>query len=255
MIHIKSEKEIQLMREAADILKKVLKAVEAEIKPGVTTNYLNDIAERVIKENGAKASFHGVECPYKGGKTYRHALCLSVNDEIIHGIPSDRVLNEGDIVCVDLGVYKNGFHSDAGRTFGVGKISKKAQDLINVAKDAFFEAVNYAKEGCRVGDISNAVETYVTKKGYTLLEEYQGHGIGREMHEDPGIPNIGKKGTGPRLQNGMAIAIEPMVCEGSNEVYVKKDMWTIVTMDSKLTSYYENTVVITENGPEILTLE
>ena len=255
MIHIKSEKEIQLMREAANILKKVLKAVENEVKPGVTTNYLNDVAERVIKENGAKASFKGVECPYRGGKTYCHALCLSINDEIIHGIPSDRVLQEGDIVCVDLGVYKNGFHSDAGRTFGVGKISKKAQDLINVAKDAFFEAVNYAKEGCRVGDISNAVETYVTKKGYTLLEEYQGHGIGREMHEYPGVPNIGRKGTGPRLQNGMAIAIEPMVCEGSNEVYVKKDMWTVATVDGKLSSYYENTVVITENGPEILTLE
>ena len=255
MIHIKSEKEIELMRQSAHILKKVLKAVKDEIKPGVTTNYLNEVAERVIKENGAIASFKGVECPYPNGKTYTHALCLSVNDEIIHGIPSDRVLKEGDIVCVDLGVYKNGFHSDAGRTFGVGKISKKAQDLINVARDAFFEAVNYAKEGCRVGDISNAVETYVYSKGYTLLEEYQGHGIGREMHEDPGVPNIGKKGTGPRLQNGMAIAIEPMVCEGSNEVYVKKDMWTIATMDAKLTSYYENTVVITKDGPEILTLE
>lgn len=255
MIHIKTEKEVQLMRESANILKKVLKAVKDEIKPGVTTKYLNEVAERVIKENGAIPSFRGVECPYRGGKTYRDALCLSVNDEIIHGIPSKRVLKEGDIVCVDLGVYKNGFHSDAGRTFGVGKISKKAQDLINVAERAFFEAVNYAKEGCRVGDISNAVETYVTKQGYTLLEEYQGHGIGREMHEDPGVPNIGKKGTGPRLQNGMAIAIEPMVCEGSNEVYVKEDMWTVATVDKKLTSYYENTVVITKDGPEILTLE
>ncbi|MBR1884121.1 MAG: type I methionyl aminopeptidase [Clostridia bacterium] len=255
MIHIKSEKEIQLMREAADILKKVLKEVEKHIKPGVTTNYLNDIAERVIKENGAKPSFYGEPCPYPGGKDYKHALCLSVNDEIIHGIPSDRVLNEGDIVCVDLGVYKNGFHSDAGRTFGVGKISKEAQDLINVAKEAFFEGINYAKEGCRVGDISNAIENYVYSKGYTLLEEYQGHGIGREMHEDPGIPNIGKKGTGPRLQNNMAIAVEPMVCLGSNDVYVKKDKWTIATVDGKITSYYENTLVITENGPEILTLD
>ncbi len=243
------------MRQSADILKKVLKAVELEIKPGVTTKHLDDVAQKVIKENGATASFKGEECPYSGGKTYTHALCLSVNDEIIHGIPSNRVLNEGDIVCVDLGVYKNGFHSDAGRTFGVGKISKKAQDLIDVAKRAFFEGVNFAKEGCRIGDISNAIETCVTKAGYTLLEEYQGHGIGRKMHEDPGVPNIGRKGTGPRLQNGMAIAIEPMICEGSNEVYVKKDMWTVATVDGKLGSYYENTVVITENGPEILTLE
>ena len=253
MIHIKSEKEIQLMREAANILKKVLKAVENEVKPGVTTNYLNDIAERVIKENGAKASFKGVECPYRGGKTYCHALCLSVNDEIIHGIPSDRILQEGDIVCVDLGVYKNGFHSDAGRTFGVGKISKKAQDLINVAKDAFFEAVNYAKEGCRVGDISNAVETYVTKKGYTLLEEYQGHGIGREMHEDPPIPNYGEPGRGPILKEGMTLAIEPMVLQGKKECYMLNDGWTTKTCDGKLACHHENTIVVTKEGYEILT--
>ncbi len=255
MIHIKSKSEIELMRQAADILKKVLKAVEKEIKPGVTTNYLDEVAMKVIKENGAQVSFVGEECPYEGGKTYTNALCLSVNDEIIHGIPSDRVLKEGDIVCVDLGVYKNGFHSDAGRTFGVGKISRENQKLIDVARDAFFEGIKYAKEGCRVGDISNAIENFVYDRGYTLLEEYQGHGIGRQMHEDPGIPNIGKKGTGPRLQNGMAIAVEPMVCAGSNEVYVKKDMWTIATVDKKMTSYYENTLVITEDGPEILTLE
>ena len=253
MIHIKSEKEIDLMRQSAQVLKLVLNALEKEIKPGITTNHLNDVAERVIKDNGAIPSFRGVECPYKGGKTYTHALCLSVNDEIIHGVPSDRVLKEGDIVSVDLGVYKNGFHSDAGRTFPVGKVSDVAKKLIKVAEMAFFEGIKYAKEGYRIGDISSSIENFVLKNGFTLLEEYQGHGIGREMHEDPGVPNIGKKGTGPRLTKGMALAIEPMICEGSNEIYVKKDKWTVATVDGKLTAYYENTIIITENEPEILT--
>lgn len=253
MIHIKSEKEIDLMRKSAQVLKLVLNALEKEIKPGITTNHLNDVAERVIKDNGAIPSFRGVECPYKGGKTYTHALCLSVNDEIIHGVPSDRVLKEGDIVSVDLGVYKNGFHSDAGRTFPVGEVSDVAKKIIKTAEMAFFEGIRYAKEGYRIGDISSAIENFVLKNGFTLLEEYQGHGIGREMHEDPGVPNIGKKGTGPRLTKGMALAIEPMICEGSNEIYVKKDKWTVATVDGKLTAYYENTIIITENDPEILT--
>lgn len=228
-------------------------AIEKEIKPGVTTNYLNTVAEKVMKENGSTPSFKGVECPYKGGKTFKHALCLSVNDEIIHGIPSDRVLNDGDIVCVDLGVYKDGYHSDAGRTFGVGNISDTAKKLIKVAQMAFFEGIKYAKEGYRIGDISSAIEECVLKNGFTLLEEYQGHGIGKEMHEDPGVPNIGRKGTGVRIENGMALAIEPMICEGSNRVYVKSDKWTVATVDKKLTAYYENTIIITKNEPEILT--
>ena len=253
MINIKSEKEIELMKIPAEILKKVLAEVEKSVRPGVTTLELDQIATRIIKENGAIPSFFGVPCPYKGGKSFKHALCLSVNDEIIHGIPSKYVLKEGDLLCLDMGVYKCGYHADAGRTFGVGKISPVAQKLIDVSKRAFFEGVKYAKEGYRVGDISNAIETYVTKEGFTLLEEYQGHGVGKELHEDPGIPNIGKKGTGPRLQKGMAIAVEPMICEGSNKVYVKNDKWTVATVDKKLTAYYENTLVITDNDPEILT--
>lgn len=241
------------MRESAQVLKLVLNSLEREIKPGITTNHLNGIAEKIIKDNGAVPSFRGVECPYKGGKTYRHALCLSVNDEIIHGIPSERVLEEGDIVCVDLGVYKNGYHSDAGRTFGVGKISDIAKKLIKTAEMAFFEGIKYAKVGYRIGDISSSIQDFVIKNGFTLLEEYQGHGIGKEMHEDPGVPNMGRKGTGPRLESGMALAIEPMICEGSNKVYVKNDKWTVATVDKKLTAYYENTIIITENEPEILT--
>ena len=250
MINIKNEKEIELMRESARVLKLVLKAIEKEIKPGVTTMHLNNVAEKVMRDNGATPSFKGVPCPYRGGRDYEWAICTSVNDEVIHGIPSDDVvLKEGDIVCVDLGTYKNGWHSDAGRTFGVGKISKEAERLIKVTKDAFFYAVDKAVEGNRVGDISNAVQEFVEKNGYTLVREFQGHGIGQEMHEDPGIPNIGRKGTGPRLKRGMAIAVEPMVCMGDPDIYVKEDLWTIATEDGKLTAYYENTLVITDKEP------
>ena len=256
MIYIKNEEEIKLMEESARVLKLVLKAIEKEIKPGVTTMHLNKVAERVMKENGAKPSFYGVECPYEGGPDYKWAICTSVNDEIIHGIPSDDVvLQEGDIVCVDLATYKNGYHADAGRTYGVGKISKTCEKLIKVAKDAFFCGVDQAVEGNRVGDISNAIETYVKKNGFSLLREFQGHGIGKEMHEDPGVPNIGKAGTGPRLKNGMAIAIEPMICEKKPDVYVAEDYWTICTEDGGMTAYYENTIVLTEDGPKILTLD
>lgn len=254
MIHIKSEKEIELMRQSAEIMKKVLKAIKDEVKEGVTTSYLDFVAEKVMKENGATPSFRGVECPYRGGKTYTHAICVSVNDEIIHGIPSGRVLKNGDVVSVDVGVYKNGFHSDAGRTFIVGEGSKIAKKLVQVTEAAFFEGVAQAIPGNRIGDISNAIQTYVEKAGFNLLREFQGHGIGREMHEDPGVPNIGKKGRGERLTKGMALAIEPMVTEGSPDIYVAKDKWTIKTKDGKLTAYYENTIVITDDEPEILTI-
>ena len=254
MINIKTEKEIELMRQSAEIMKKVLKKLEEETKEGVTTSYLDYVAEKVMKENGATPSFRGVECPYKGGKTYTHAICVSVNDEIIHGIPSSRVLKNGDVVCVDVGVYKNGFHSDAGRTFIVGNGSKIAKRLVSVAESAFFEGVSKAVAGNRIGDISNAIQTYVEKAGFNLLREFQGHGIGREMHEDPGVPNIGKNGRGPRLEKGMALAIEPMITEGSPDVYVAPDKWTIKTRDGKLTAYYENTIIVTDSEPEILTL-
>lgn len=185
------------------------------------------------------------------------SICASINDEVIHGIPSKRaILKEGDIISFDLTVYKNGFHGDAARTYIVGKSnSKEDEKLVEVTKQSFFEGLKYAKKGNRVGDISNAIQTYVEKQGFSLLREFQGHGIGQDMHEDPGVPNIGKKGTGPRLQAGMALAIEPMICEGKPDVYVKRDLWTIATVDKKMTSYYENTIVITNDGPKILTLD
>lgn len=255
MINIKNEHEIELMQDAANALKAALEAIEKEIKVGVTTMHLNNVAEAAMKKHGAIPAFKGVPCPYRGGKDYKWAICTSVNDEIIHGIPSnDVVLKEGDIVSVDLGTYKNGWCSDAGRTYGVGKISPINEKLIKVAKDAFFYAVDKAVVGNRIGDISNAVQTYVERNGFTLLREYQGHGIGEEMHEDPGVPNIGKKGTGPRLKAGMALAIEPMICEGKPDVYVKRDMWTVATVDHKMTAYYENTIVITDKEARILTI-
>lgn len=256
VISIKTEKEIKLMEESAVALKAALRAIEENIRPGVSTLYLDQVAEKAMRAQGATPAFKGEPCPYRGGKSYKWSICTSVNDEIIHGIPSsDVILQEGDILSVDLGTYKNGWASDAGRTYGVGKISPVGEKLIQVAKDAFFAGIDQAIPGNRVGDISNAIQTYVQKQGFTLLREYQGHGIGEEMHEEPGVPNIGKKGTGPRLQAGMALAIEPMICEGKPDVYVKRDLWTVATRDRKLTSYYENTIVITENGVKILTLE
>lgn len=255
MINIKNEKEIKLMEDAAVALKAALKAIEGAVKPGVTTMHLNNVAEQAMIKHGATPAFKGVDCPYRGGKPYKWAICTSVNDEIIHGIPSDSVvLKEGDIVSVDLGTYKNGWCSDAGRTYGVGKISPVAEKLIKVAKDAFFAGIDQAVVGNRVGDISNAIQAYVESNGFSLLKEYQGHGIGEDMHEDPGVPNIGRKGTGPRLKAGMALAIEPMICEGSPDVYVKEDMWTIATQDKKMTAYYENTIVVTDKEARILTI-
>lgn len=256
MITIKSEKEIKLMEEAAKALKAALKAIEENIRPGVSTLYLNDVAQKAMKAHGAIPAFKGVPCPYRGGKPYKWAICTSVNDEIIHGIPSSSViLKEGDIVSVDLGTFKNGWCSDAGRTYGVGKISPVCEKLIKVAKDAFFQGIDKAVPGNRIGDISSAIQNYVEANGFSLLREYQGHGIGKEMHEDPGVPNIGIAGKGPRIQAGMALAIEPMICEGSPEVYIKRDKWTVATVDKKMTAYYENTVVITDDGVRILTLD
>ena len=254
MIYIKSKKEIDAMRVPCDIMKEVLSEIEKNIRPGVTTAYLDYVAENVMLKHGATPSFRGIECPYRGGKTYTHATCISVNEDIIHGIPNERPLKNGDLVSVDIGVYKNGFHADAGRTFIVGEGSELAKKLVKVTEQAFFAGVDQAVPGNRIGDISNAIQTVVEKAGFNLLREYQGHGVGRELHEDPGVPNIGKKGRGERLQAGMTLAIEPMVVAGSPDIVIGKDKWVVSTRDGKLSCYYENTIAITEDGPEILTL-
>ena len=255
MVTIKSKKEIELMREACRVTALVHKALKDSIKPGITTLELDKIAEKVIKENGGIPAQKGYNPGIKGVPPFPSSICVSINDEVIHGIPSSRVkLREGDVVSIDLVVLKNGFNGDAARTYVVGKGSKQAYDLLNVTEQAFFEGIKYAKKGNRIGDVCHAIGEFIEKHGYSVVKEFQGHGIGRQMHEDPGIPNYGKAGRGIRLEPGMTLAIEPMVIQGNDEILELDDGWTIVTEDGSLSAHYENTILITENEPEILTL-
>ena len=255
MVTIKSKSEIECMREAGRVADLVQKEIEKAIKPGVTTLDLDKIAEAKMRELGALPAEKGYPSGMKGVPDFPASICASVNDNIIHGIPSDKVvLREGDIISIDLVTYKNGFNGDAARTYIVGEPnSVEDQKLVEVTKQAFFEALKYAKKGYRVGDISNAVYEYVNQNGFSILREFQGHGIGREMHEDPGIPNYGKPGRGMRLEPGMTICIEPMVIAGNREILELDDGWTIVSEDGSNGAHYENTILITENEPEILT--
>ncbi|MBR5227578.1 MAG: type I methionyl aminopeptidase [Clostridia bacterium] len=255
MIYLKSKAEIEKMKIPAEIMKKVLSAIKENIREGISTEELDKIAENVMVQNGAIPSFRGVECMYQGGKRFKNATCISVNEEIIHGIPSPvKILKKGDVVSVDVGVYKGGYHADAGRTYIVGEGSELAKKLVRVAEQAFFAGVDKAVVGNRIGDISYAIQQTVEQNGFSLLEDFQGHGIGKELHEDPGVPNIGNPGKGVRIQEGMTLAIEPMIVAGSPEVIVGPDKWVIKTKDRSLTAYYENTVAITKDGVEILTL-
>lgn len=247
-IPIKSEQQINYMREAGLITAKLHVLLESNIKPGITTGELDKIAEEFIKSNGAVPSFKGY-----GG--FPGSICISVNEEVIHGIPGSRKLKEGDIVSVDIGSYKNGFHSDAARTVAVGKISESAQKLIDVTKQSFFEGIKYARAGIHLYEISAAIQAYAESFGYGVVREYVGHGVGRKLHEEPQIPNYKMHTKGPRLYKGMVIAIEPMINEGTYEIEVLKDKWTVVTKDRKLSAHYENTVLITDGEPELLTLE
>ncbi len=255
MVTIKSQKEIEKMRQASHIVAIVYQELEKMMKPGITTMQLDHFAEKIIREHGGIPAQKGYPSGQKGVGAFPATLCVSINDEVIHGIPSDRViLQDGDVVSIDLVVYKNGFHADAARTFIVGKASKEAQRLVDITKQAFFEGIQYAVKGNRIGDISSAIGEFVEKNGYNVVREFQGHGIGEQMHEDPGIPNYGKKGRGIRLEPGMTLAIEPMVMVGKPKICVLEDGWTIVTEDGSLSAHYENTILITEKEPEILTL-
>ena len=255
MVTIKSKKEIEQMREACKLTDEVHEVIKKAIRPGISTYELDQIAERYIRENGGIPAEKNYPSGIRGVPDFPGSICASVNDEIIHGIPSKRViLKEGDVISIDLVVLKNGFNGDAARTYIVGKAkSVEDQKLVEVTKQAFFEGLKYAKKGYRVGDISNAVYEYVTSNGFSILREFQGHGIGREMHEDPGIPNYGKPGRGMRLEPGMTICIEPMVIAGNREILELDDGWTIVSEDGTNGAHYENTILITENEPEILT--
>ena len=246
MITLKSSHEIDLMRRSGKITAAARALAGEMVKPGVTTQEINDAVERFIRQQGAVPSF----LHYNG---YPASACISVNDEIIHGIPGKRVLQEGDIVSVDVGAYIGGFHGDCAATFPCGVISPEARRLIDVTRQSFFEGIRFAREGQRLQDISAAVQTYVERNGFSVVREYVGHGVGAKMHESPEIPNYGRPGHGPRLLRGMTLAVEPMVNAGSAAITQLSDGWTVKTADGKWAAHYENTILITDGAPEILT--
>ena len=246
MITLKSSHEIDLMRRSGKITAAARALAGEMVKPGVTTQEINDAVERFIRKQGAVTSF----LHYNG---YPASVCISVNDEIIHGIPGKRVLREGDIVSVDVGAYIGGFHGDCAATFPCGTVSPEAQRLIDVTRQSFFEGIRFAREGQRLQDISAAVQSYVEQNGFSVVREYVGHGVGAKMHESPEIPNYGRPGHGPRLLRGMTLAIEPMVNAGAAAIQQLSDGWTVKTADGKWAAHYENTILITDGAPEILT--
>ncbi len=247
MISIKSDREIQIMREAGKISQKALMLAGEAVEPGVSTLYLDKIVRNYIEKCGATPSFLGY-----GG--FPASACISVNDVVIHGIPSkSEVLKNGDIVSIDVGAYFKGFHADNAWTFACGEISEEAQKLLDATKESLFEAIKMAKDGNRIGDVGSAVQRYVEARNYSVVREFIGHGVGAKLHEDPSVPNYGTPSRGVRLQSGMTIAIEPMVNMGSAEVKVLGDGWTVKTVDKKLSAHFEHTIAITPNGPVILT--
>ena len=247
MIPIKNEREISMMRRACRITAAARALTGEMVRPGVTTKEIDKAVHDYIVSQGAIPSFLN----YCG---YPASACISVNQTVIHGIPDGTVLKDGDIVSIDVGAFYEGFHGDCAATFACGNISPEAQKLIDVTKQSFFEGIKFARQGNRVSDIGHAVQEYVEANGFSVVRQFIGHGVGRELHEEPEVPNYGKPGRGPRLIKGMTIAVEPMVNVGTYEVKVLKDGWTTVTSDGKLSAHYENTVLITDGEPEILTV-
>ena len=246
-ITIKTENQIAKMRRAGQLLAKTEELIAKAIAPGVTTAYLDQIAEDYIRSQGGIPSFKGY-----GG--FPATLCTSINEEVVHGIPGKRILKEGDILSVDMGCILEGYHGDMARTYAVGEISAEAKKLIEVTKQSFFEGIKFAKEGNHLNDIGSAIQKYVEKNGFSVVRAYVGHGIGKELHEAPEIPNFRTLSKGVQLKKGMTLAIEPMVNVGDYNVRLLKDGWTTVTKDGKNAAHYENTILITDGAPEILTL-
>lgn len=247
-VTIKTKQEIALMRESGHRLSKVFDGMEAALKPGMSTKDIDRIGEKLIRSLGGVPNFLN----YNG---FPASICVSVNDEVVHGIPEDgRILKEGDIVSLDAGMIVDGYHSDAARTFAVGAISPEAEQLIRVTKECFFEGIKYAREGCFLHDISNAIADHADKYGYGIVEDLVGHGIGTSLHEDPEVPNFHVKSKGLKLRKGMTLAIEPMINIGTKEVVWLDNDWTVATLDGSLSAHYENTIVITDGDPEILTI-
>ncbi|MCJ7516040.1 MAG: type I methionyl aminopeptidase [Dehalococcoidia bacterium] len=247
MTVIKSPQEVAVMRQAGKIVAKTLQRLTEEIRPGIKTSHLDSVAAGELKKYGAKASFKG----YRGFPSY---ICVSVNDEIVHGIPGERELNAGDIVSLDFGAIVNGFHGDGAVTVGVGKISQKAKELVAVTEAALMVGIKEARNGAHLGDVSAAIQNYVETRGFSVVREYSGHGVGRDLHEDPLVPNFGSPGEGPVLRQGMTLAIEPMATAGDWRTRVAGNKWTVLTADGSLAAHFEHTIAINENEAEILTL-
>lgn len=247
MIILKSPEEIEIMKKAGKLVAQTHQKIQELAKPGITTEELDRIAEEYIIKSGGQPAFKGY-----GG--FPASICASVNEEVVHGFPGSRALEEGDILSVDIGAIVEGYVGDAARTLPIGKISSGREKLIRVTKESFFEGIKFAKEGYRLSDISNAVQQHVESNGFSVVREYVGHGVGQEMHEDPPIPNYGRPGRGPRLKRGMILAIEPMVNAGTYRVKTLSNDWTVVTIDGKSSAHYENTIAITDGEPEILTM-
>lgn len=247
MINIRSRQEIEQMRQAGIIVAEVHGLIEKMIRPGVNTMELDEAAEAHIRARGGEPAFKGY-----GG--FPASICSSVNHQVVHGIPGNVQLLEGDIISIDTGVQLNGYYADAAKTFPVGNISTQAQRLIDITRQSFYEGIQFAREGQRLSDISHAIQECAEKAGFSVVRNYVGHGIGTAMHEEPQIPNYGQPGKGPRLKAGMVLAIEPMINEGTYHVKVLSDGWTVVTMDGKKSAHYEHTLAITKDDPEILTV-
>ncbi|MDW7671093.1 MAG: type I methionyl aminopeptidase [Bacillota bacterium] len=246
MINIRSQQEIQLMRQAGIIVAEIHELMKGLVRPGITTFELDQAAERLIRARGSIPAFKGY-----GG--FPASICSSVNHQVVHGIPGLVQLLEGDIISIDTGVQLNGYFADAAKTYPVGKISTQAQQLIDITRQSFYEGIQFAREGQRLSDVSHAIQQCAEAAGFSVVRNYVGHGIGTAMHEDPQIPNYGQPGKGPRLKAGMVLAIEPMINEGAYQVKVLSDGWTVVTSDGKMSAHYEHTIAITDGDPEILT--
>lgn len=246
MIILKSPEEIEKLTKSCQIVAETLEYLRSKIKPGITTREIELLAETFIRERDAVPAFKG----YRG---FPGSICASVNEEVIHGIPSDRMLLKGDIIGIDLGVYKDGFYGDAAYTFPVGQITSDRAKLLRISEEALYKGIEHAREGNRISDISHAIQSHVEANGYSVVKAFVGHGIGQDLHEDPQVPNFGRPGHGPRLRSGMTLAIEPMVNEKGYEVVVLNDGWTAVTMDGGLSAHFEHTILITEDAPRILT--
>lgn len=253
MINIKTRYEIEQMKTAGRIVFEVLELLKEKVEPGITTKELDRIATNYIIKCGAFPSFKGVKGSHRA-KPFPAAICTSINDEVIHGIPGNRVLKEGDIISIDVGALYNGYHGDAARTYPVGKCSEEALRLIEVTQNSFFEGIKKAYTGNRIIDISGNIQDYVEKNGFSVVREFTGHGIGKELHEGPEIPNYRSRIPGPRLVSGMSLAIEPMVNAGMSNIRMASYYWTVLTADGKFSAHYENTVIITDNEPILTTL-